>query len=197
VPDITYGGDPVRLVSVGQYYISGDNRGVNLDPSKTIAAGVPFGIKLIARENVERNSGTHGDIKWYCGAKNFENATESMPDRCGQDSLGVDVTFSPCWDGKRPASGPWSVVPAFNKAGDGKNYNVCPNSHPKQMTVLQLHLNYRITPGTAGKIAVTTDAGPSPESSYHADYFNSEDLSELVTRCIKAGTNRDSNFCNS
>ncbi len=197
VPNITYGGKPATLVSTGWYYISGDNRGVDIDPSKTIPNGIPFGMQTLARENVEENSGTYGNITWYCGAKNFLNATESMPQRCGEDSLGVDVTFSPCWDGKKPASGPWSVVPAVNLPNDGKNYNVCPTSHPKQTLVLQQHLNYRITPGTAGAISVTTDAGPSPEETFHADYFNSENLRALTDRCIKAGTDRDKEFCNS
>lgn len=110
-------------------------------------------------------------------------------------NFGVTVTFANCWNGNNFSTAPRGANVIHDDGG-----TICPDTHFKELPQLNMALDYIIwqstTTGTfvKGRIMVNDGNGKvNPPPGTHADYFNSEDQSELTERCINLDETGD--FC--
>jgi hypothetical protein len=199
VPQLYIGGVPLEPRRTGVYYSSKGG----LDPLRT--GNTPLGIKMIAKDSyIAPSAQEAAEIDWYCPSGNSPN---NIPDGINQQppapavcngpsnpnrSLGITVTFPECLDPatlsayqQRLIQAPGRTKKPLN-AGDRS----CPVGYT-QIPTLQLFLDYKIptsaTYSGPNSLEVANMNGTlAPWNYMHADYFNAEDLSSLVSFCINA-----------
>jgi hypothetical protein len=67
------------------------------------------------------------------------------------------------------------------------NKTACPASHPHEVTQLRETIQYDYT-GDGSNVALSSDHGATPGTTYHADFWNTWDQAafvDFVQRCIK------------
>lgn len=197
VPQVYIGDVPLQPRRTGVYYSSKGG----LDPTKT--ENTPLGIKVIAKHpDIAPTAEEAAEVDWYCPSGNSPN---NIPDGINQQSpkaqacnktndpdrtLGVTVHFPECLDPATLSAYQQRVVQAPGRTTQSlkEGTRSCPAGY-KQIPTLQLFVDYKIPAsanysGPDSLKVVSMNNTLVPWSYMHADYFNAEDLSGLVSFCI-------------
>lgn len=197
VPQVYIGGVKLEPRRTGVYYSSKGG----LDPVKT--ENTPLGIKVIAKDPyLAPTVQEAAEIDWYCPSGNSPN---NIPDGISQQppateacsgtsnpnrTLGVTVHFPECLDPATLGDYQQRLIQAPGRTTQplAEGYRSCPAGY-KQIPTLQLFVDYKI-PTSANysgpnSLEIASMNGTLVPWNYmHADYFNAEDLSSLVSFCI-------------
>ena len=188
---------PLEPRRTGLYYSSKGG----LDPLRTENA--PLGVKIIAKyPYIAPSAQEAAEVDWYCSSGNSPN---NIPDGINQQppasaacdetndpnrTLGVTVHFPECLDPSTLGAHQQRVVQAPGRTTQPLSEGIrsCPDGY-KQIPTLQMFVDYKI-PASANysgpeSLKVASMNGTLVPWEYmHADYFNAEDLSSLVSFCI-------------
>lgn len=185
VPVLKRNGTPIPIQTFIAYY--------RLAKGQTPGEVKPFepGLQLFAGPQAQSPDG-RTIVDWGCGGTGGGDTETRDPHNCDPNGannfLKTRITFPSCTDGRisSPDHRSHLAYPDFQTG--------CPDSHPVQIPMVQLVVQYQTASATGLKLSSygmmdiggQTDPGTRTQ---HGDYiaaWNPDDLQQLVDKCINA-----------
>lgn len=108
-------------------------------------------------------------VFWRCGS-NYDRS-DTIPDCPVGDSLVMEVSFPPCWDGENLDSADHrSHMAHVRYNGQGESY--CPSSHPVPVPQIIMIFDWELRDSTSNGWYLSSDMGRPNGSTLHADWMN-------------------------
>lgn len=187
-PALYQRGQPVSPGQTSIYLSPGPNNSVE---QLAKLQRFPDGLKIIADMVVSSRNRVDG---WNCGGNYLDSIpSQSSPPDCSSSSgqIQAHISFPTCWDGLRLDSPDHRAHMSYTPEGRSG----CPASHPVYLPEMSVKHTFQHNGSGGGFTISGHDAHhqPStlmPPSSFHADFFNGWEASELnflIDYCLKQG----------